>query len=203
MLGQSVEPSLASHLLAHFLQMIFTCDNDHENKIRDTVTDMSHSEVERVFRDHGDELQRYLIQRVSCTQIAKDIAQEAFIRLSKEFVRSEIRQPKAYLYRIARNLVIDHFRRISREPIAQCAELPETIPDPAPDPERYVMAKDELNKLHAAILDLPSRQRDILLMHRFDGLSYDEIAGRLGISRNTVMVHMMRAVSRCREKMTE
>ena len=164
---------------------------------------MYHSEVERVFQDHAEDLQRYLTQRVNCTQMAKDIAQEAFIRLSRELARGEIRQPKAYLYRIAGNLVIDHFRRTHREPMTQSAELLEAVPDPAPSPERYVMAKDELNRLHAAVLTLPSRQRDILLMHRFDGLSYNEIAERLGISRNTVMVHMMRAVVRCREKMTE
>ena len=66
-----------------------------------------------------------------------------------------------------------------------------------------MLARDEVRRLEAAIDSLPPRQRQVLLLHKFEGLSYAEIAERLGISKNTVMVHMMWALARCRDSLAE
>ncbi len=72
-----------------------------------------------------------------------------------------------------------------------------------PSPERTLLAKDEVRRLEQAIRDLPARQREVLLLHKIRGFSYAEIAEELGISKNTVMVHMGRALANCRDRLAQ
>ncbi len=164
---------------------------------------MRHRDVRRYYFEHGEELRRYLTRRLNCAQTAADLTQEAFVRLMHGKPVDTMENPRAYLYRIASNLVADHFRGVKLEPRVIGATLWETVPDDAPGPERALLARDEVRRLERAIDDLPPRQRQILLLHKFDGLSYGAIAERLNLSKNTVMVHMMRALARCRDRLSE
>ena len=164
---------------------------------------MRHSDVRRFYFEHGEELRRYLTRRLNCAQTAADLTQEVFVRLMRSEAAGALENPRAYLYRIASNLLADHFRGAKLQPKVTGAALWETVPDEAPSPERALLTRDELRRLEGAIDELPPRQREILLLHKFEGLSYGAIAERLGISKNTVMVHMMRALARCRDRLSE
>ena len=164
---------------------------------------MRRSDVRRFYFEHGAELERYLTRRVNCAHTAADLTQEAFVRLLNGQTAETLENPRAYLYRIASNLVADHFRGTQGAPRVADAVPWESIADDAPGPERTLLARDEVSRLETAIDKLPPRQREILLLHKFEGLSYAAIAERLGISKNTVMVHMMRALARCRGSLTE
>ena len=161
-----------------------------------------HADVRRFYFEHGEELQRYLTRRLNCAQTAADLTQEVFVRLMRNEPAVVVQNPRAYLYRIASNLLADHFRHMKREPSVVGAALWERVSDETPSPEMAVLSRDEVRRLEQAIDDLPPRQREILLLHKFDGLSYQAIAERLGISQNTVMVHMMRALARCRDRLS-
>ena len=163
---------------------------------------MRKSDVRRFYSLHGRELQRYLTRQLNCAETAADLTQEAFLRLLRGGGAATVENPRAYLYRIASNLVQDHFRRTSRQPQI-VAGGQESVADATPGPERALLAKDEIRRLEDAIGDLPARQREVLLLQKFDGLSYAEIAARLGISKNTVMVHMMRALAHCRDRLAQ
>ena len=160
---------------------------------------MQQNDVNRLYALHGKELQHYLNGRLNCTHTAADLTQETFSRLLNSQSTDTIKNPRAYLYRIASNLVTDHFRRLRHSPPAVEMDVAEAVPDEAPGPERTLLARDELHCLERAVSELPPRQREILLLHKFEGYSYAIIAERLGISKNTVMVHMMRALARCRD----
>ncbi len=164
---------------------------------------MRQSDVKRFYFEHGEELQRYLTRRLNCAQTAADLKQEAFIRLMNGQPAEALENPRAYLYRIASNLVADHFRGVKFEPRIVASGFRDTVPDERPGPERAILAQDEVRSLKLAINDLPPRQREILMLHKFEGLSYGAIAERLNISKNTVMVHMMRALARCRDRLSE
>lgn len=164
---------------------------------------MRQEDVKRFYAEHGDELRRYLTRRLDSAQIAADLTQETFARLMKASPAEEIDNPRAYLFRIASNLAADHFRS---EGFSARVDEPaewDRLPDDAPGPERTVLAREEVRRLEQAVDKLPPRQREILLMHKFQGLTYTEIASRLGISKNTVMVHMMRALAHCRDHLAE
>ncbi len=158
-------------------------------------------DVQNLYLQYGQELQGYLVRRLSCAETAADLTQEAFMRLIRTGPGSALDNPRAYLYRIASNLVTDHYREEGKRP--QSAVLqPTVIADVTPGQERALLAKDQVTHLERAIEALPPRQRQVLLLHKFEGMSYGEIAERLGISKNTVMVHMMRALAQCRDSLS-
>lgn len=163
---------------------------------------MRQSDVQRFYSLHGRELKRFLTQRLNCADTAADLTQEAFLRLLRRGATATIENPRAYLYRIAANLAQDHFRHASRQPPTIDNDQ-EAIADGMPSPERTLLAKDEVRRLEQAIRDLPARQREVLLLHKIRGFSYAEIAEELGISKNTVMVHMGRALANCRDRLAQ
>ncbi len=164
---------------------------------------MPPADIDQLYADHGDELYRFLASRVRCVQTAADLKQEVFVRLMASSSTGVLENPRAYLFRIASNLITDHFRVEARTPLSGDGAAEESLPDAAPGPEQQVMGRDAIARLQQAIDSLPARQREILMLHKFEGLSYDEIADRLGISRNTVTVHMVRGLARCRDALSD
>ncbi|HET8728198.1 MAG TPA: RNA polymerase sigma factor, partial [Alphaproteobacteria bacterium] len=109
-----------------------------------------------------------------------------------------------YLFRTARNLVTDHYRAARR---AYSAATPDSewqaLPDPQPSAEAVILSREMLDVVRQAIADLPPRGREVFLLHKFEGLSYAEIAARLGIAKNTVVVHMVRSLAHCKRRLDE
>ncbi len=163
---------------------------------------MEHPTIQDLYTQYGDELQRYLTRRVQSVDTAADLTQEAFVRLLRREPDVELENPRAYLYTVAGNLANDHLQKAHTRYAARNAGEVET-PDCAPGPERRFLAKEALQRLEQAIDTLPPRQREIIRLHKFEHLSYEAIAVRLGISKNTVMVHMMRALKHCRDCMAK
>jgi len=164
---------------------------------------VAHSDLQALYRAHAPELRRYLTRRLACAETAQELAHETFLRLLRLRPEQPLADPRAYLFRIAANLVIDHFRKESGAPAAVPEDSPDRRATAAPGPERVLLAREEVRRLEQAIDEMPPRRREIFLMHKFDGLSYAEIAGRLGIAKNTVMVQMMKALAHCRDRLTE
>lgn len=159
-------------------------------------------QFEHLFRTYGASLRRYLTRRGAQPDVAADLTQEAFLQLLRAEPREGLQSPEAYLFRIAANLAVDRHRREARAKILPL-DAPEAagLVDGAPLAERAVLSREELDVLRRAIDDLPPRARTVFMMHKFDGLSYRETADRLGISKNTVMVHMVRALAHCKARL--
>ncbi|MEM8790972.1 MAG: RNA polymerase sigma factor [Pseudomonadota bacterium] len=159
---------------------------------------MRRNEVAQLFLAHNHELHRFVSRKLDCTDAAAEITQEAFLRLL-ERAPNDLHNPRAYLYRIALNIVADvrDLRRRNRSVSDEIAVRDAS--DDAPTAEHHVISREELLRLQQVIASLPPRQREVLELHKFAGLRYAEIAARLGISKNTVMVHMVRALARCRD----
>jgi RNA polymerase sigma-19 factor, ECF subfamily len=110
-----------------------------------------------------------------------------------------IRQPRAYLYRIAVNLVSEFRLRAHRDPVTYdsetLAELAEIAGvESSPDAERAA----EAQQVEALLEQLPPLYRAIFVLRKRDGLSYPEIAQQLDISVHTVKKYLARAVAKCR-----
>ena len=114
------------------------------------------------------------------TQVAEDITQECFLRLWK---LAEIWQPKArirtWLCHVARNLAIDNIRRRKHETIQV---LGEEIPEGAPDPLGHLTRKQTENRVSAALLRLPDRQRTAIMLVHYGECSGARAAGIMGVS---------------------
>lgn len=147
---------------------------------------------------HFDELNRFLVRRVATQEGAADLTQEVFTRLLERGEKIEdIRHPRGYLYRSARNLVVETWRSPNQE-----LEFIETIEDWEHDssdsPEDILQHRQTLSLLLTAIENLPPRCREVFLLHRFEGLSYPQIAAQLEIGVSAVEKQMMRAMKACR-----
>lgn len=144
---------------------------------------------------HVGELRRFLARRIACRETVADLAQEAFVRLLACEHLPAVTQRRAYLFRVAEHLAIDHYRRDLRQP---AATLPlEACPElicPAPTPERYVLARQQLAALQRAIDELPPRCRTVFISHKFDGVTQRELAAQSGVSVNAIEKLLIRAL---------
>lgn len=155
-----------------------------------------------LFRSYYDELLGFLTAKLGCRDQAADVVQDTYVRiLSLENPRA-IHNPRAFLYRTALNLTVDLFRkRQVREARSVALEVIEQMPSNIPDQETIVEAKERVALLRLAIAELPPKCRHVFLLHKFMDLSHAEIAGRLGISKNMVEKHVIKAMMHCRKRL--
>ena len=143
-------------------------------------------------------LKRFLSARSGCAASGEDLAQEAWIRLSRYPGRARS-APHLFLWRIARNLAIDFARRSVVLCEGDAVPLSESIADSAPTPEAEAIARSEIDAMKSAIAQLPKRRRDMFVAAAFEGESATQIAARYGLSKRTVEMEIRRAVDHCAE----
>src|SRR5215471_5560217 len=140
------------------------------------------------FRDNYRDLLRFLTRRTGDADRAADLAQDTYLKLATlSPANGDIRNARAYVYRVAGNLAIDTLRREGR--IAAdftFVEAADLVADPAPSPEARALAQERLRRLEAALDELPSKPRLALLLNRVEGRTFAEIASRLGVSESMV-----------------
>lgn len=151
--------------------------------------------IAAIYAAEQHKLQLRLIRRGLDAQQASDAVQDIFLRLLRS-PPVELRDPGAYLRRSADTMAVDHWRRQQRH-IALFEPLPPEAPavsDETASLEGQLLAGERDRRLRRAIEELPPRSREVLLLHKYEGLSYVDIGLRLGIARNTVMVHLANAM---------
>jgi RNA polymerase sigma factor (sigma-70 family) len=120
-----------------------------------------------------------------------DLCQDVFAR-AIDAARKEVpRAAKPFVFSIARNLLVDRLRQhqvVSIDAVADLETLGVAADDPSPD--RSAIARQELRRLQVALLKLPKRWRDVVVMRKVEGLSRREIAVRLGLAEITVAQHL-------------
>lgn len=135
--------------------------------------------------------------KVRNRQDAEDIAQESWARLTAaaQGDRAAIDNIRAYLFRIARNLIVDQRRRVASTVEVKTDEtFLGRVADPQPSPEAALITKDELRRMDLIMAAMPARPREVFRLSRIEGMSFAEIGRTLGTSRQTVHEHMTRAL---------
>jgi RNA polymerase sigma-70 factor (ECF subfamily) len=148
-----------------------------------------------LYRDHFGAVRTYLSRRLGCPEAGREAAQDLFLRFLLRPQAAPIENPRGFLLRAARNLAIDLLRAQSVRPAIEPIENHEdTLVDPVSDPARIAEARLRLRLLAEGFGKLPPRCRDVFFLHRFEGLTQREIAGRLGIAAKTVEANLARAM---------
>lgn len=157
-----------------------------------------------VYAENKPRLHAFLVRRLGNTGDAEDVTQDAFLRLWRNYAGEAIHAPLAMLYRIAVNIVRDGIRsdRFRRNQVEGMVD-PICSASPEPDPESAASARQRLQLLRQAIDELPPRCREVFLLHKIGGRSHSEVAVKLGISRNMVEKHIIRAYSQLRTALDE
>ena len=149
--------------------------------------------LKALYDTYYDPLYRFLWRKTRNEDTALDLIQDVFIRLWDSRNRlDEDQSIKAYLYRIAGNLAIDHLRR---KVTAQAEDIDEMLHEPAHDPQTQY---DIRHRIQKALDQLPEEIKTVFMLNRFDALKYAEIAEMLDISVKTVESRMSKALKRLR-----
>ena len=155
------------------------------------------------FRDNYRDLLRFLTRRTGDADRAADLAQDTYLKLATLSPASgEIRNPRAYVYRVAGNLAIDTLRRDGR--IAAdftFLEAADLVADPTPSQDTHAIGRQRLRLLETALDELPTKPRLALLLNRVEGRTFAEIASRLGVSESMVAKYIAQALRHCRDRL--
>lgn len=155
-----------------------------------------HGDLKELYRQHAAWLRR-AIRPASGTQFAEDAVQETFLRLARYEGLLVLKHPRALLLRVAQNIVHSSQRSPRQSVLKQFDYAPTVI-------DQSVMASQvETILLRQTILSLPEIYKDVILLSRFGGLSYAEIATERGIALKTVEWRMSRALKLCADKLRE
>jgi RNA polymerase sigma factor (sigma-70 family) len=149
-----------------------------------------------LYMSHHGWLLGWLRNKLGCPHHAADLAQDTFVRVMLKPEPDTIRESRAYLATIAHGLVVDHVRRreLERAYLEAIAHLPE--PE-VPSPEIRLLLLETLARIDALLDGLAPKARTAFLLSRLEGLSYAEIAERLGVSLSSVEKYMAAAVRHC------
>jgi RNA polymerase sigma-70 factor, ECF subfamily len=139
---------------------------------------------------------RYLLRKTRDSGRAEDITQETFLRLFRHLRENRLLDnPKAWIFTVANNLAVDASRDESRTKDLDettWKDIEESRSGLQADPEKLMLQRERLDRLHIAVLNLTPLQRECLHL-RAEGLRYREIAGLLELSPSTVMDAVRRA----------
>jgi RNA polymerase sigma factor (sigma-70 family) len=128
--------------------------------------------------------------------MAEDVVHEAWLKAAD--VVHAAHNPAAYLFRVVRNLAIDIVRRSGREVSGLAGEtILQAALDDRADPEQQIAERDDLRLVLRALDDLPVTTRRAFSLHRFDGLTYTEIARTLHISQGQAHKLVHAALAHC------
>ena len=152
-----------------------------------------------VIEAQGTRLRRYLRSRLANEADAQDLAQEAYLRLLRVSDPKLIRDPVAYLFRIARNLV--HELYMSMPPGTTESIDDVELAEQCMSVEALAESMQQMEWLEEVMAHLSPRCRAAIVMHRRDGMTYKEIAKALGVSTAMVKKYLSQGVSRCRKRL--
>lgn len=153
--------------------------------------------VKALYQKHHRKLWAFALRHVKDPAVAEDMVHDTFLKFwesKQEYATRENLAP--LLFTILRNLLVNHYRR---------SVLENKVISLLPDPHNEASGTDQekIQALRAAIEGLPPKRRQIFKMSKQQGMTYEEIAEELSISKNTVEVHLVKAYKFLRQKLKD
>jgi RNA polymerase sigma factor (sigma-70 family) len=167
--------------------------------------------TEAINRDQS-RLRNFIRKRVADRDDAEDVLQDVFYELVEAYrMMKPIEQVTAWLFRVARNRIIDLFRRKTREALraepatfaddGEMLQLEDLLPSPDAGPEAVYARNLLLEELGEALDELPDEQREAFVAHELMGYSFKELAAQTGVSVNTLLSRKHYAVLQLRRRL--
>jgi RNA polymerase sigma factor (sigma-70 family) len=157
--------------------------------------------VAELFREHNRVLVGYLRSRLGSLQEAKEIAQEAYVRLLQLHEPGTPGLLRAYLFKTASNLAIDRLRhrrvRQRSEEQPQLFEELNTTRGESDDPAEQLLAREQADRLLGYLQELPIKCQQVINLHRVEGFSQLDVSARLGMSERMVRRYVTYAMVYC------
>jgi len=156
----------------------------------------------------------FIRRRVPDARDAEDILQDVFHQLTEaNRLLVPIEHVTGWLFRVARNRIVDRFRRQRPERLADVVTVPgdggeppnleDLLPSSDAGPEALHLRRVLLEELERALAELPREQREVFVAHELEGRSFKELAGTSGVNVNTLLARKRYAVLRLRERLQD
>ena len=148
----------------------------------------------KIYDQYIDKIYRFIFLKVNSQEIAQDLCSETFLRGWQTFKEKneEIENIQAFLYRIARNLVTDHYREKGKAKVIS-AEYWE-VTDPRQNLEEKSLLKSDFDNIRMALASLKEDYQDVIIWHYLDDLPIPEVAKLLGRTESATRVLLHRAL---------
>ena len=170
--------------------------------------------IAEIFRQEQSRLRNFIRRRVADDADIEDILQDVFSELVEAYrLMQPIEQVGAWLFRVARNRIIDRFRKKQPERIedvhaplnseGQHVRWEEMLPSPDAGPEASYARSILLEELEAALDELPEAQREAFLAHEIEGRSFKDLVAETGISVSSLLSRKHNAVIYLRKRLQE
>lgn len=168
------------------------------------VTPRTLSAVSAAFVSNNEFLKRFLARFFSDRQDIEDVAQEAYLRAYVAEQKKDIEQPKAFLFRIARNLALTQLTRKSRQITDYIEDSGDpTVIESGETVDGEVEAQESFGLYCEAVAALPEKCRQVFLLRKVHGLPHKEIAERMSMSVSSVEKYLRRGILECRAYVRE
>ena len=155
---------------------------------------------ERLYRKHKGGLFRFFLRQCGNQALAEELFQDVWVRVINAREQYEAKANfTTWIYRIAHNILVDHYRKPVEEPLPE-AEIPASRRD---DPEVIVSGQEKLARYRSMLRALPDDQREVFLLKEEGGMSLMEIAGITGENFETVKSRLRYAVSKLKQALSE
>lgn len=167
-------------------------------------------QIEEVIKKEKVRLLNFIKKTVKRTEDAEDITQDVFLQLSKALNESQsIESVTAWVYRVAKNKIIDRYRKKSTvnfttlEGEHEDLSFDNLIPDLTGLPDQQYWQKQVREAIDEALGELPVDQRDVFIQQEFEQKSFKEISKKTGLSVNTLISRKRYAVLHLRKKLID
>ena len=155
---------------------------------------------EEIYDRYVDKIYRFIFFKVSSQEIAEDLCSETFLRAWKVFKnQNEIKNQSAFIYRIARNLVVDHYREKGRTQVVSADYV--SLIDPEENSEQKSLLDSDLGTIRFALNKLKDNYQEVIICHYIDDLSVSETAKMLNKSEGAVRVMVHRALKALKKEL--
>jgi RNA polymerase sigma-70 factor (ECF subfamily) len=139
-------------------------------------------------------LLRFFERRLRYSPDPDDLVQEVFVRLMRQGNMGAVQQLDGYVFQVAANVLRDHSRRWSvRAEEAHHAQIEDVDPEGGFSPERVLLGQEAMERLIAALQELPEKTQVIFALYHFESVPQVDVARRLKMSVSTIEKHMSRA----------
>lgn len=160
--------------------------------------------IGRLYDQHQAEIFRYLWARVGERALAEDLTGEVFMRMLTGLprYRPSAAPFRAWLYQIARNLLIDHYRKTGKHTMISLQQA-ESVGDGAPDLTTMLDQRLTMKRIHQALAQLDESQREVVTLRFLSGLSLQEVAQTMGKTENAVKALQHRGLAALRQTLLQ
>jgi RNA polymerase sigma factor (sigma-70 family) len=176
------------------------------------MTDEQNRRIQRTFEQEQLRLRNFIRRRVLDESDAEDILQEVFYELVQAYrLMKPVEQVGAWLFRVARNRIIDRFRKRKTETAPSdpppgeedggVFSWEDLLPARDAGPEAAYAREVLIDEIEAALDELPKEQREVFVAHELEGRSFNELAVKTGLSVNTLLSRKRYAVLHLRQRL--